>query len=127
MFLANHNPGDSVNPIIPISTTATDPVKKNKLAMIQEKIIEICDPADGVTDGIMDDPRLCVPPVFDASRDLLCKGADAADCLTAPQVTALNNLHTGAIDGRYTVNNVANPNFSKPIYQSHTRGTRPAC
>jgi len=117
MFLANHNPGDNINPIIPISTTDPDPVKRNKLPMIQAKVIEMCDTADGVQDGIMDDPRKCVDPVFDAARDLQCHGADAPNCLTAAQVTALNKLHSGAIDLRPTVNNVTNPNYKKPIYQ----------
>jgi feruloyl esterase len=117
MFIANHDPGVNNPPIIPLKSGDADPAKNNKLPMIQAKVIEKCDALDGVTDGILDDPRLCTSPAFDATRDLLCPGADAANCLTAAQVTALTNLHTGALDKRPTVNNVTNPNYNKPIYQ----------
>lgn len=117
MFLANHNFNDNTTPIIPLSTDTSLPAEqRNKLPMIQAKVIESCDSLDGVTDGILDDPRLCVSPDFD-ENDLLCSGADAADCLTTEQVTALKNLHTGPLDLRPTVNNVANPNYNEPIYQ----------
>ena len=117
MFLANHNTNDNSTPIIPLSRdTSLSPELQNKLPMIQSRVIEICDSLDGVTDGILDDPRLCVAPDFDEDM-LLCTGGDAADCLTEEQVTALRNLHTGPLDLRETVNNVSNPNYSMPIYQ----------
>ena len=45
----------------------------------------------GSTDGIIDDPRKCT---FDPAS-LQCTGADAADCLTAPQVTAMKKIYQG--------------------------------
>jgi feruloyl esterase len=62
-----------------------------KLPMINKAVLNACDKIDGLADGIIDDPRTCP---FDAAT-LTCKGADAADCLTAPQVTALKKIYQG--------------------------------
>jgi feruloyl esterase len=51
-----------------------------------------CDAQDGVTDGILNDPRQCH---FDPSV-LLCKSGETDKCLTPPQVTALKKLYEGA-------------------------------
>ena len=55
-----------------------------------------CDARDGVTDGVLDDPRQCR---FDPAT-LLCKAGDSDECLTAPQVTALGKLYEGPRDSR---------------------------
>jgi Tannase and feruloyl esterase len=44
-----------------------------------------CDALDGVTDGMLTDPRGCR---FDPST-LLCRGSDEEQCLIAPQVEAV--------------------------------------
>jgi len=53
-----------------------------KLKILHTAVVAACDAVDGVKDGLIDDPRKCS---FDPSV-LQCKGADAADCLTAAQV-----------------------------------------
>jgi feruloyl esterase len=65
-----------------------------KLPAIQAATVAACDARDGVKDGVIDDPARCQ---FDPAQ-LLCKDADSNDCLTAPQVTALKKLYTGARD-----------------------------
>jgi feruloyl esterase len=62
-----------------------------KRALIQNTVIAACDSVDGVKDGLISDPRFCH---FDPAV-LTCKGADAPDCLTAPQVTALKKIYGG--------------------------------
>jgi feruloyl esterase len=85
-FLANHRPGDNVTPIIPAS----------KLPLITQAVVSACDANDGVTDGVVDDPRSCR---FDPSS-LRCTGDEAASCLTDAQVVALTKMYAGAKDAR---------------------------
>ena len=66
-------------------------IPPSKLPMINKAVLNACDKLDGIADGIIDDPRKCT---FDVAS-LLCKGADAADCLTAPQVTAMKKIYHG--------------------------------
>lgn len=65
------------------------PVRKRSL--IQDAVIAACDAADGVTDGLISDPRFCR---FDPAV-LTCAGEDASDCLTAAQVAALRKIYEG--------------------------------
>ena len=56
-----------------------------KLALVNRAVLAACDALDGVTDGLLTDPRQCR---FDPAS-LLCRGVDMDDCLTAPQVEAV--------------------------------------
>jgi hypothetical protein len=69
-------------------------IPSSKLPAIANAVNESCDKLDGVADGILNDPRQCH---FDPAK-MLCKGDDAASCLTAPQVTALQKIYSGAHD-----------------------------
>jgi feruloyl esterase len=64
-----------------------------KYPLIHNAVIEACDAADGVKDGVIDDPRRCK---FDP-ESLKCNGADTSACLTSEQVTAVRKLYSGAI------------------------------
>ncbi|MGH9453036.1 MAG: tannase/feruloyl esterase family alpha/beta hydrolase, partial [Terriglobia bacterium] len=66
-------------------------IPASKLPAISAAVVAACDKQDGVADGILNDPRQCR---FDPAK-LLCRGADANSCLTAPQVTALQKIYTG--------------------------------
>lgn len=65
-----------------------------KVPAIGQAVNAACDAQDGVSDGILNDPRKCH---FDPAT-LLCKEGDSAKCLTAPQVTALKKLYQGGRD-----------------------------
>ncbi len=66
---------------------------KEKLAFLNSQVLKKCDAIDGLTDGIIDDPRNCD---FDITVVKVCpKGKDAADCLTKPQVKAAQKLYEG--------------------------------
>jgi Tannase and feruloyl esterase len=69
-------------------------IPSSKLPAIAQAVNAACDAMDGVSDGIVNDPRKCH---FDPAL-LLCKGADSDSCLTAPQVVALKKLYAGAHD-----------------------------
>jgi feruloyl esterase len=62
-----------------------------KLPLITNAVLDACDALDGVTDGVLDDPRKCD---FDPST-LLCSGADADTCLTAAQVDSVKKIYAG--------------------------------
>jgi len=85
-FLANRQPEIDSPPIIPAS----------KLPAITHAVVQACDALDGVTDGVVDDPRACS---FDPSS-LLCKGEEDSTCLTSNQLNALKKLYAGARNPR---------------------------
>ena len=65
-----------------------------KLPAIHAAALAACDAADGVKDGVINDPPRCQ---FDPAV-LLCKGPETRACLTAPQIAALKKLYQGAKD-----------------------------
>ena len=69
-------------------------IPSSKLPAIARAVNEACDAQDGVSDGILNDPRKCH---FDPVA-ILCKENDSNACLTAPQATALKKLYEGAHD-----------------------------
>lgn len=83
-----------------------------KASLITQRAIAACDALDGVTDGVMTDPRACTSAVFNV-ESLQCTGADAADCLTADQVTAAKKIYAGP----------KNPRTNAQIYPGQPVGT----
>jgi len=69
-------------------------IPPRKIPTISAAVNDACDNLDGVTDGILNDPRQCH---FDPAV-LLCKNGDADSCLTGPQITTLKKLYEGAHD-----------------------------
>ena len=62
-----------------------------KIPALSAAVLKACDALDGVTDGLINDPRACR---FDPAS-LLCKEGDSNTCLTSPQVAALKKLYAG--------------------------------
>jgi feruloyl esterase len=85
-FLANHPPGDNASPVLDVS----------KLLLINQAVIRSCDSADGVTDGVINDPRRCHFKL----QSLQCTHGEGADCLTAAQVAAAEKIYRGPRDAR---------------------------
>lgn len=65
-----------------------------KLKILQDASLAACDSLDGLKDGLIENPQLCH---FNPSV-VQCKGADAADCLTAPQVQAAQEIYGPAVN-----------------------------
>ena len=63
-----------------------------KLRLLSDAVYAKCDAADGLKDGVIDDPRACgFSPAADLPR---CSGdADAADCFTSSQARALESVY----------------------------------
>ncbi len=66
---------------------------RDKLPMINAAVVKACGGRDGghASDGYLNDPRTCR---FDP-KVLQCKGASAADCLTADEVVAVDAIYRG--------------------------------
>jgi feruloyl esterase len=73
-----------------------------KLALLNRAVLAACDAIDGVTDGLLTDPRQCQ---FDP-RILLCRSADRDDCLTARQIDVVK---TGYAPARRTTGELIFP------------------
>lgn len=79
--------------------TTLDPasyIPAGKIPALARAVNAACDAQDGVTDGVLNDPRQCK---FDPAV-LLCKAEDSNECLTAPQITALKKLYAGPRDAK---------------------------
>ena len=82
--------------------TTLDPasyIPSSKLPAIARAVNAACDAQDGVTDGLLNDPRQCH---FDPAS-MLCKQDDSETCLTAPQITALKKVYEGPHDAAGTL------------------------
>jgi feruloyl esterase len=65
-------------------------IPPQKYAMVHAAVLAACDAADGVKDGVIEDPLRCH---FDP-KILECKGADAPSCLTTAQVETMRVLYS---------------------------------
>jgi feruloyl esterase len=80
-----------------------------KLGVVADAAIAACDVHDGITDGVIGDPRACH---FDPAT-LACRGADGPSCLTSEQVAAVDKVYDGA----------RNPRTGEQIYPGWVRGS----
>ncbi len=69
-------------------------VPYEKLSMLENEILDVCDLNDGLEDRLMRDPRDCNPiPVVEA---LACpEGTDAEDCFTPEQIEVVKRVYEG--------------------------------
>jgi len=69
-------------------------IPPEKYPMIHQAVLDACDAADGVEDGVLEDPAQCT---FDYAS-LTCSGDDRADCLTAGQVESAQAMTSPITD-----------------------------
>jgi feruloyl esterase len=65
-----------------------------KRQLLHSAVLQSCDLADGVKDGVLENPKSCT---FDPGV-LECKGADGPSCLTKPQVETARLLYAAAVN-----------------------------
>ncbi|HUA21251.1 MAG TPA: tannase/feruloyl esterase family alpha/beta hydrolase [Bryobacteraceae bacterium] len=65
-----------------------------KLAVLHKAVLAACDAADGVQDGLINDPTRCH---FDP-KTIECKSADEPTCLSSAQVKAVAAIYAGPKD-----------------------------
>jgi feruloyl esterase len=61
------------------------------LQLVHDAVLKTCDAADGVKDGVLEDPMACR---FDPAT-LACKAGEMAGCLTPTQVEAVEKIYSG--------------------------------
>ncbi len=71
--------------------TADSYIPPAKLPAITNAALAACDAEDGVTDGVIAQPRQCH---FNPA-ELLCTAGDNPDCLTPPQLAAVKHVYAG--------------------------------
>jgi len=72
---------------------AGGPIASSKLAQVTASAVAACDANDGVTDGVIDDPRTCT---FSAKANVCgSPTAPASDCLTAKEAEAIDMIWDG--------------------------------
>jgi feruloyl esterase len=77
---------------VPVLKDPAAVVPAAKLEMVNRAVLNACDARDGVTDGLLNEPRKCT---FDVAT-LACKSGDADNCLTAPQVASIKRTYAAA-------------------------------
>lgn len=82
-------------PQIAMREEAGGPIATAKQTLATNRAIAVCDANDGVTDGVLDDPRTCD---YDPTNDLtITDAACAADtCLTPGEASAIKKIWGGA-------------------------------
>jgi hypothetical protein len=69
------------------------PISADKLNAVTQAAINACDALDGITDGIVQDPRACTY----SAKQFVCSGSvsDSANCLTPQEAVAVNKIWDG--------------------------------
>lgn len=80
-----------------------------KYKTIHDAVVKRCASPIGQKDNVVEEPQKCD---FDP-KELQCKGADAPDCLTAPQVDLLQKIYAGPV----------NPRTNESIFPGMARGS----
>lgn len=83
-------------------------IPASKLPAIQKAVLAQCDAADGVRDGILEDPRTCH---FNPGT-MICDAAGGPDCLTRAQADGLRKIYDGA----------RNPRTGQLVFPGYMRG-----
>jgi len=84
---------------VPVLRNPESAVPAETLEALSAAAVAACDAADGVVDGLIDNPRACT---FDPAT-LLCGAGNAEACLTEPQLEAVRRVYEPArtSDGTY--------------------------
>ena len=79
------------------NATPAATIPREKYQLIHEAVLAACDAADGVSDGVLEDPPSCR---FDPAV-LQCRAGQAeASCLTPPQVESARSLYAPVVNAR---------------------------
>jgi len=75
-----------------LTNNADNYLPTEKLALVDAEVLRSCDAADGLADGLIQEPRRCT---FDPTI-LLCPSHGGSDCLTSEQVASVKAVYRGA-------------------------------
>lgn len=74
-----------------------EPLTEASLEVLARASAQACDDLDGVSDGVINDPRMCTSDLFDVAS-LQCKGRAKDNCLSAGQVKTAEAIYAGVTD-----------------------------
>ena len=118
----NHIQFTNAAPVENGSPIVSKAYSNGDLALLAGRILEQCDALDGLADSMVNNFKACrFDPIV-----LQCPGAKTAQCLSAPQVTALQRLFSGPVDsaGRSLyVGQVADPGIQRPGWRAWALGS----
>jgi feruloyl esterase len=83
-FLVNRAPNTN-SPVL---------LSAQKAATITTAAVAACDALDGVTDGVMEDPRACTTARFDV-QSMLCAAGQTTGCLTQAEIDVAKQIYAG--------------------------------
>jgi len=83
-------------PTILIAKDPSKALSNAKISLLEKAVMQTCGTALDKQQGFLEDPSTCH---FDP-KTLLCKGADSADCLTAPQAEFVRQMYQGPVNPR---------------------------
>jgi feruloyl esterase len=89
-FLAIHATNDNATPLL---TTA-------KVRLVTNAAIAACDSLDGVTDGVIGDPRVCTTAQFNVTSLACATGQDPSTCLLPAELSAVQKIYAGPVNPR---------------------------
>jgi hypothetical protein len=78
-------------------------VSPDKLALVADRAMQVCDAVDGLRDGLIDDPRQCA---FTVARDVpSCSSGNEASttCLTSAEAATVQKVYDGPQAGGKTI------------------------
>jgi feruloyl esterase len=90
--------GDRIKRVLVYQTMLSSPdhyLPAAKLGLLSNAVVQACDAADGLKDGLVGDPRAC----RFRPETLKCQGADGPGCLTAGQVETVAAIYADAMIG----------------------------
>jgi feruloyl esterase len=87
-YRKNRAPGDDSGAVI---------LPASKLPLVASAVVRACDATDGVTDGVVEDPRQCR---FDTASLVCTGGGDESTCLTPAQKGVLDAFHRDIVNPR---------------------------
>ena len=85
----------------PLEANPAARLSADQARLVHAAVLDACDAADGVTDGVVGEPERCT---FDPAV-LQCEGAEGESCLTAAQVGTVRLLYSSPL----------NPTTGRPI------------
>jgi feruloyl esterase len=87
------------------------------LGLLHRAVIAACDGADGVADGVIDDPRLCTfdPVTLACGASVTTNRPGDASCLTPAQIAAARRVYGG----------LTHPQTGAMLYPGLARGSEP--
>ena len=98
--------------VLAVLKTPASNLSAGVLGMLYRGALSSCDAADGVVDGVIDDPRRCT---FDPAALACSKRAGGSACLTDPEVEAARRVYGGLKD----------PVSGAQLYPGLARGSEP--